>query len=84
MIYLHRYSTGDDGDPSVEIAAVEDAGHAERYEARGFSRCTPEAFRAAWRLRDELTLAHMRAVLGLEPAPAERAVGEPSGWQIVR
>jgi hypothetical protein len=83
MIYLHRYSTGDDGDQSVEIAVVEDARHAERYEARGFSRCTAEAFRAAWRLRDELTLAHMRAVLGLEPAPAERAVGEPSGWQVV-
>jgi len=81
MVYLHRYSTGDD-DPSVEIAVVEDARHAERYEARGFSRCTPEAFRAAWRLRDEHTLAHMRAMLGLEEV--ERAVGEPSGWHVVR
>ena len=84
MIYLHRYSTGDDGEQSVEIAVVEDAGHAERYEARGFSRCTAEAFRAAWRLRDEQTLAHMRAMLGMAPAPAERAVGEPSGWQVAR
>jgi hypothetical protein len=82
MIYLHRYSTGDDGDQTVEIAVVEDSGHAERYEARGFSRCTAEAFRAAWRLRDEHTLAHMRAMLGLEPV--ERAVGEPSGWQVLR
>ena len=80
MIYLHRYSTGNQGDPSVEIAVVEDAGHAERYEARGFSRCTPEAFRAAWRLRDERTLAQMRAMLGLE---LEQAVGEPSGWRAI-
>ena len=80
MVYLHRYSTGDDGDTSVEIAVVEEAGHADRYEARGFSRCTPEAFRAAWRLRDELSLAHMRAMLGIE---LERAVGEPSGWHSI-
>ena len=79
MIYLHRYSTGD-GDPSVEIAVVEDARHAERYEARGFSRCTAEAFRAAWRLRDEQSLAHIREALGIS---VERAVGEPSGWRAV-
>ncbi len=78
MIYLHRYSTSDDGDESVEIAVVEEALHAERYEARGFSRCTREAFRAAWRLRDEQSLAQMRAMLGLE---LERAVGEPSGYR---
>jgi hypothetical protein len=78
MIYLHRYSTSDDGDESVEIAVVEEALHAERYEARGFSRCTREAFRAAWRLRDEQSLAQMRALLGLE---LERAVGEPSGYR---
>jgi hypothetical protein len=78
MIYLHRYSTSDDGDTSVEIAVVEEALHAERYEARGFSRCTPEAFRVAWRLRDERALAQMRAMLGLE---LERAVGEPSGYR---
>jgi hypothetical protein len=73
MIYLHRYSTSDDGETSVEIAVVEEDQHAERYEARGFSRCTREAFRAAWRLRDERSLAQMRATLGLEQ---ERAVGE--------
>jgi hypothetical protein len=73
MIYLHRYSTGDDGDTSVEIAVVEEAGHAERYETRGFTRCTPDAFRAAWRLRDERALAKMWALLGVEQ---ERAVGE--------
>ena len=81
MIYLHRYSTSDDGELSVEIAVVEDAGHAERYEARGFSRCTPEAFRAAWRLRDERSLAQMRATLGVE---LERAVGEPSGFYLIK
>jgi hypothetical protein len=77
MIYLHRYSTGDDGDATVEIAVVEEARHAERYEARGFSRCTPEAFRAAWRLRDQQSLAQIWAMLGLE---RERAVGEPSSY----
>ncbi|HJZ47577.1 MAG TPA: hypothetical protein VKE41_10445 [Roseiflexaceae bacterium] len=81
MIYLHRYFTDDDGEPNVEIAVVEDAGHAERYEARGFSRCTPEAFRAAWRLRDERSLAQMRAMLGME---LERAVGAPSGFYLVK
>ena len=80
MIYLHRYSVSDDGDESVEIAVVEEARHAERYEARGFSRCTREAFRAAWRLRDEQSLAQMRAMLGLE---LERAVGEPSGYRAI-
>ena len=78
MIYLHRYSTGDDGDTSVEIAVIEEDRHAERYEARGFSRCTPEAFRAAWRQRDQQALAQMWAMLGVE---RERAVGEPSGYR---
>jgi hypothetical protein len=80
MIYLHRYFTRADGNESVEIAVVEEARHAERYEARGFSRCTREAFRAAWRLRDEQSLAKMRAMLGLE---LERAVGEPSGYRAI-
>ena len=73
MVYLHRYSTGANGDTSVEIAVVEDAGHAERYEARGFTRCTHEDFRAAWRLRDQQALTQMWAALGTE---RERAVGE--------
>jgi hypothetical protein len=80
MIYLHHYSTGDDGATSVEIAVVEDARHAERYESRGFIRCTREDFRAAWRLRDQQALAQMRTMLGLE---LERAVGEPSGWRSI-
>jgi hypothetical protein len=78
MLYLHRYSTGADGNTSVEIAAVEDARHAERYEARGFTRCTPEDFRAAWRLRDQQALAQMWAALGVEQ---ERAVGDSGGWR---
>ena len=78
MVYLHRYSTSDNGETLVEIAVVEEARHAERYEARGFSRCTPEAFRVAWRLRDEQSLAQIWALLGLEQ---ERAVGEPSGYR---
>lgn len=78
MVYLHRYSTSAGGDTSVELVVVEDTGHAERYEARGFIRCTPEAFRAAWRLRDQQALAQMWAALGVEQ---ERAVGEPSGWR---
>jgi hypothetical protein len=78
MVYLHRYSTGTNGDTSIEIAVVEDARHAERFEARGFSRCTPDAFRTAWRLRDQLALAQMWAALGIEQ---ERAVGEPDGWR---
>jgi hypothetical protein len=77
MIYLHRYSTSG-GDASVEIAVVEEARHAERYEARGFSRCTIEAFREAWRLRDQQSLTRMWARLGLEQ---ERAVGEPSDYR---
>ena len=76
MVYLHRYSTGANGDTSVEIAVVEDAGHAERYEARGFIRCTPDSFRAAWRLRDQQALAKMWAALGIE---REHAVGESRG-----
>jgi len=78
MVYLHRYFTGDDGENSVEIAVVEQAQHAERYEARGFTRCTLEAFRVAWRLRDRQSMAHIRALLGIEQ---ERAVGEPSSYR---
>jgi hypothetical protein len=78
MIYLHRYSTSDQGDISVEIAVVEEEQHVERYEARGFSRCTPEAFREAWRLRDDHALARMWAKLDLEQ---ERAVGEPGSYR---
>ena len=78
MVYLHRYSTGADGDTSIEIAVVEEARHAERYEARGFTRCTPADFRAAWRLRDQQALARMWAMLGVEQ---ERAVGEPGRWR---
>ena len=78
MVYLHRYATSADGDTSVEIAVVEEEQHAERYEARGFSRCTPDAFRVAWRLRDQQALAQIWAMLGLGQ---ERAVGAPSGWR---
>jgi hypothetical protein len=75
MIYLQRYTTTDDGDQAVEIAVVEDAQHAGRYEARGYTRCTPEAFREAWRLRDARSIAQLRAsALG-----AEREVGGGSG-----
>jgi hypothetical protein len=81
MIYLHRYFTEANGNPGVDIAVVEDARHAERYEARGFSRCTREAFRDAWRMRDERSLAQMRQALGIA---IERAVGETDGWHIVR
>jgi len=77
MVYLYRYSTSVGGDTSVELVVVEDAGHAERYEVRGFIRCTPEAFRTAWRLRDQQALAQIWAALGVEQ---ERAVGEPSSW----
>jgi len=78
MVYLHRYSTSVNGAISVEIAVVEEARHAERYEARGFTRCTPAEFRASWRLRDQQALARMGAALGIQQ---ERAVGEPSGWR---
>lgn len=78
MVYLHRYSTNADGGTSVEIAAVEDEQHAARYEARGFSRCTLAAFRAAWQLRDQQALAQMWAALSPQQ---ERAVGEPGGWR---
>jgi hypothetical protein len=72
MIYLQRKYTSDDGSQSVEIAVIENERLAASYEARGYSRCSLEAFRAAWRQRDERTLAHMRAAL----APnLERAVG---------
>jgi hypothetical protein len=63
MIYLHAYSNGADGRQIVAIAVVEDAGHAERYELQGYTRCTREAFSAAWRLRDACALARIRAAV---------------------
>ena len=61
MIYLQRNSTSADGGPSVEVVVIEDQRYAERYEARGYTRCSMDAFRAAWRLRDERSLARLRA-----------------------
>jgi hypothetical protein len=61
MIYLQRNSTSADGSPSVEIAVIEDQCCAARYESRGYTRCSTDAFRAAWRLRDQRSLARLRA-----------------------
>jgi hypothetical protein len=66
MIYLQRYNTELDGSQAVDIAVVEDARHAERYEAQGYDRCTVEAFCQAWRLRDERSLAQLRAAMRAE------------------
>jgi hypothetical protein len=66
MIYLQRYITELDGSQAVDIAVVEDARHAERYEAQGYDRCTVEAFCQAWRLRDERSLAQLRAAMRAE------------------
>jgi hypothetical protein len=61
MMYLQRTSTGANGSPSVEIAVIEDQRSAERYESRGYTRCSMDAFRAAWRQRDERALVRLRA-----------------------
>jgi hypothetical protein len=66
MIYLQRYMTEADGSQAVDIAVVEDARHAERYEAQGYDRCSVEAFCQAWRLRDERSLAQLRAAMRAE------------------
>jgi hypothetical protein len=63
MIYLQRYITAADGNLAVDIAVVEDARHAERYEAQGYARCSVDSFRQAWRLRDERSMAQLRAAL---------------------
>jgi|RhiMetdeSRZDD1v2_1073273.scaffolds.fasta_scaffold2822738_2 hypothetical protein len=67
MIYFHAYSTGADGRQSVAIAVVEDAGHAARFEAQGYTRCTQAAFRAAWQLRDACALAQLRTAASAAP-----------------
>jgi hypothetical protein len=61
MIYLQRNSAAAGGKPVIEIVAVEDAGSAAPYEAQGYERCTFEAFREAWRLRDRLSLDQIMA-----------------------
>jgi hypothetical protein len=60
MIYFHAYTTGADGRETVAIAVVEDAGHAARFDAQGYIRCTRAAFRAAWQLRDACALMQLR------------------------
>jgi len=75
MIYLQRNSTSADGSPSVEVIAIEDQRYAERYEARGYTRCSMDAFRAAWRLRDERSLARLRAAAVAEGQPAANQSG---------
>ncbi len=75
MIYLQRTSTSADGSPSVEIAVIEDKRNAARYESRGYTRCSMDAFRAAWRLRDEGLLAQLRAAAVAEGQPAASQCG---------
>ena len=60
MIYFHAYTTDADGQQTVAIAVVEDTGHAARFEAQGYTRCTRAAFRAAWQLRDDGVLVQLR------------------------
>jgi len=60
MIYFHAYTMAADGGQTVAIAVAEDAGHAARLEAQGYTRCTQAAFRAAWQLRDACALAQLR------------------------
>lgn len=52
MIYLIRIHA----DAPPDIAVVETEAGAARYERDGYTRCTPDAFRAAWRERDERAL----------------------------
>ena len=78
-IYLQRSSTSADGSPSVEIAMIEDKRHAEHYESRGYTRCSIDAFRAAWRMRDERALARLRAAAVVEGQPATSQYGAHQG-----
>jgi hypothetical protein len=80
MIYLQRFSTSADGSPSVQIAVIEDQRSAERYESRGYTRCTMDAFRAAWRQRDERALARLRATAGAEGQPLASPSGAYYAW----
>jgi hypothetical protein len=83
MIYLQRHSLSADGSPSVEIAVIENDRHAERhaqrYEARGYTRCSIDEFRAAWRLRDERDLARLRAAAVGEGPPIASQYGAHQG-----
>jgi hypothetical protein len=83
MIYLQRNSTSADGSPSVEIAVVEDQRSAPRYESRGYTRCSMDEFRAAWRLRDERALARLRAaaVADGQPAASQPATSQSDAYQ---
>jgi hypothetical protein len=79
LIYFQRTSTSADGSPSIEIAVIEDKRHAERYESRGYTRCSMDEFRAAWRLRDEHSLARLRAAAVAEGQPvASQPATSPS------
>ena len=75
LIYLQRTSIGADGSPSVEIAVLENQRYVERYESRGYTRCSMDALRAAWRLRDVRSLDRLRAAAVAED---QLAVGQPS------
>jgi len=78
MIYLQRNSTSADGSPSVEIAVIENKRYAQRYESRGYTRCSMDAFRAAWRLRDERSLARLRAATVAE---GQQAASQGDAYQ---
>jgi hypothetical protein len=79
MIYFHAYTTGTDGRQTVAIAVVEDARHAARFEAQGYTRCTQAAFRAAWQLRDAYALAQLRTAAS---AATRRTSNELAAHQV--
>jgi hypothetical protein len=83
MIYLQRTSTSADGSPSVEIAVIEDKRNAERYESRGYTRCSMDAFRTAWRLRDQRSLARLRAaaIAECQPVASQPAISPSDAYQ---
>lgn len=71
MIYFRRFRERRPPD----IAAIEDAGHAARYEATGYQRCSRAEFCAAWRIRDASRIGELWGRL-VQTAPLARAVGE--------
>ncbi len=62
MLYFTRTVTDALDGQFVELAVSENAEQVERFEARGFVRCSVEAFHEAWRKKDAQAFERLRAI----------------------
>lgn len=73
MIYLTRTTIELDGTRTTEIAVLEDKAWLKRYESQGFTPCTYETYREAWRENHTALYERLLWEAGQQAPPNTRA-----------